>query len=310
MPRDHLQSLQSFDDVRIAYSDEGDGPAVILLHGLAADGRMFGPLDDLKPVLAAIASSIGELAVDPSVHLASEGARGLASRLKEVGFRVIVPDLRGHGASDKPHDPAAYAHSALARDVIALIDHLKLDAVSVLGYSLGAITAAKLLALGLPAAVKAVILGGIGGEILEGATMELPDSHPAAQLPKPLTMRKYHEFVAQLLAQGDADPSRPGASYIIMAHAMGNDVEALIAVLRGDGAEQVSPAALRTVSIPVLVLNGRSDPANLAADRLAQAVPNARAMTCEGDHLSGPWQPSFQQAVVEFLRDFSPRSRD
>ena len=80
----------------------------------------------------------------------AEGRPGLAARLREAGASVIVPDLRGFGASDKPQDTRAYADSAMARDVIALVRHLGLKAVDVLGFSMGSVIAAKLLALGAP----------------------------------------------------------------------------------------------------------------------------------------------------------------
>jgi pimeloyl-ACP methyl ester carboxylesterase len=300
MPRSSLESFPSFDGIRIAYFDKGEGPAVILLHGHAADSRMFGPVDDLRHELDAIKASIGELGVDTSFDFPEDGRRGLRDRLLEAGARVIVPDLRGHGHSDKPHDPEAYAHSAMARDAIALADHLRLDDFSILGYSLGAIATAKLLAL-RPPNVTAAILGGICQEILEGELLEIPQTHPAARLGRRVTMRAYMEYVADTLLLEDASPRDPGASYRIVAQAMGNDVEALAAVLRGDGSEPVSVAALHAFTAPVLLLNGRNDPAHLATARLAEVLPNARVAICEGDHLSAPWQPSFQQAVVKFL---------
>jgi pimeloyl-ACP methyl ester carboxylesterase len=131
--------------------------------------------------------------------------------------------------------------------------------------------------------------------------MDLPETHPAARLAKPVTMRAYNDFVADMLIAGDTNPENPGASYVILARAMGNDVEALAAVMRGDGADQVPAMALHAVQIPVLLLNGRSDPANRATSRLLAVLPNARAVTCEGDHLSAPWQPSFHEAVIAFL---------
>lgn len=77
--------------------------------------------------------------------------------------------------------------------------------------------------------------------------------------------------------------------------------EYLAAVLRGDGAEQVSPEAQRQVQVPVLVLNGKDDLANQQVARLVSAFPNARSAVCDGDHHSTPWHPSFQQAVASFF---------
>ena len=67
--------------------------------------------------------------------------------LLAAGARVILLDMRGVGASDKPRDQAAYGDSAMARDVVALIEHLRLVAVDVIGFSMGAGTAARLLIL-------------------------------------------------------------------------------------------------------------------------------------------------------------------
>ena len=90
-----------------------------------------------------------------------EGRLGLVRALLTAGARVIVPDMRGFGASDKPRDQAAYGDSAMARDVVALIEHLRLVAVDVIGFSMGAGTAARLLIL-RPPQVKSAILAGIG----------------------------------------------------------------------------------------------------------------------------------------------------
>jgi pimeloyl-ACP methyl ester carboxylesterase len=291
------KSFRSFDGTRIAYRDVGEGPAVILLHGVSADGRMFGPLEQMRPVLEAINTSIGKLGVQPMIDVPPEGQQGLVARLCEIGRRVIVPDLRGHGASGKPHDPAAYRNSAMARDVLALANHLGLESFDVLGYSLGSIVAAKLLVLP-DARVRSAILAGIGKEIIEGEAMVMPASHPAARLPKPITMSAYNNFVAAALTGANNAPSNP---YRVFAKAYGNDLEALAAALRGTGAEMVPAAALHRMEMPVLLLNGRNDPAHQATGRLLEVLSNGKAIICDGDHLSAPWQPSCQQAAVEFL---------
>lgn len=209
--------------------------------------------------------------------------------------------MRGFGASDKPHAPAAYARLALARDVVALADHLGLDAVDVLGFSLGAVTAAKLLALSAPQ-FKSAVLAGIAQYILDGEVMELPENFPMADAPQPLTLRAHMEAQANFMEYDDTIPG-PASPYLKLVRAMGNDPKALAAVLRGDSAEQVSPEALKKVRIPVLVLNGREDVANKAVGRLLEVLPNVRFAACDGDHHSTPWYPSFQQAVVDFFTE-------
>src|SRR5215831_8799077 len=95
-----------------------------------------------------------------------EGRPGVVRSLLAAGARTILPDMRGFGASDKPREKGAYANSAMARDVIALIQHLSLDSADVIGFSMGAGTALRLLML-RPPQVKSAILAGIGDYVIE-----------------------------------------------------------------------------------------------------------------------------------------------
>ena len=61
--------------------------------------------------------------------------------------------------------------------------------------------------------------------------------------------------------------------------------------------------ALRKIDIPVLILNGKAGVANQKVAGLLQEIPTARSAACEGDHYSTPYQPTFQQAVVQFLEE-------
>ena len=135
-----MNTCTSFDGTRIAYHDEGTGPAVVLLHGFGTDGlTQFGDFGRLRGQLDKLLALFREhMGFEPPLPLPpAEGRPGLIARLRAAGARVVVPDLRGFGASDKPRDPAAYARSAMARDVLALIEHLGLEAADVLGFSMG-----------------------------------------------------------------------------------------------------------------------------------------------------------------------------
>src|ERR671939_502181 len=135
-----MNSFTSFDGTRIAYYDEGAGPVVILLHGFGLDGLgNFGHFDRSRPTLERTLSLFREEMgfAPPMPDPPLEGRAGLSARLLSAEARVIVPDMRGFGASDKPHIThitSAYADSAMARDVAALIDHLDLNAVDVTGF--------------------------------------------------------------------------------------------------------------------------------------------------------------------------------
>jgi pimeloyl-ACP methyl ester carboxylesterase len=129
-----VQSFQS-DGVRIAYLDEGDGDAVLLIHGFASAARFNW--------------------VEP----------GWVSLLKRYGYRVVALDNRGHGGSEKLHDRAAYSGPIMAEDARRLLDHLGIRRADVMGYSMGArITA--FLALAHPQRVRSAVLGGLGGNMV------------------------------------------------------------------------------------------------------------------------------------------------
>jgi pimeloyl-ACP methyl ester carboxylesterase len=72
-------------------------------------------------------------------------------------------------------------------------------------------------------------------------------------------------------------------------------------VIRGAVAPTWPAEALRKVDIPVLILNGKADVANQKIEGLLKEMPTARSAECDGDHHSTPYQPTFQQAVVQFF---------
>src|SRR5712691_9314593 len=96
------------DGVEIAFLDEGAGEPIVLVHGFASNAAVNW------------------------VH------PGWVATLTKAGRRVIALDIRGHGASSKLYDPAAYHSAAMAEDVRALLDHLALSRADVMGYSMGA----------------------------------------------------------------------------------------------------------------------------------------------------------------------------
>ncbi len=92
---------------------------------------------------------------------------GWVATLTRAGRRVIALDNRGHGASSKLYDPAAYHSAIMAEDVRALLDHLEIERADVMGYSMGARIAAYL-AVNHPERVRSVMLGGLGIRLVEG----------------------------------------------------------------------------------------------------------------------------------------------
>ncbi|MFK8007428.1 MAG: alpha/beta fold hydrolase [Saprospiraceae bacterium] len=119
----------SSDHVKIAYTDEGKGEPVILIHGFISSGNSWN-------------------------------RSALKKKLLAKGFRVIVPDLRGNGNSDQPNNPNSYANDAEVKDLKKLADHLKLEEYIAIGYSRGSIVLAKLLTQ--ETRIKKAVIGGMG----------------------------------------------------------------------------------------------------------------------------------------------------
>jgi pimeloyl-ACP methyl ester carboxylesterase len=120
------------DGVELAYRQIGEGRPLVLIHGYFST------------------ATVNWLRY------------GHAAKLAALGFRVIMPDLRGHGDSAKPHDPAAYPPDVLADDGFALIEQLELADYDLGGYSLGGRTVIRMLVRG--AAPARAIVAGMGLE--------------------------------------------------------------------------------------------------------------------------------------------------
>jgi pimeloyl-ACP methyl ester carboxylesterase len=132
--------MPTFDSngVSIHYVDEGSGPAIVLVHGFAANLELNWRAPKIIEALIA------------------------------AGRRVVAIDCRGHGESGKPHDPDAYGGTQMADDVIAMMDHVGIDVADLMGYSMGGFLSASLL-VRQPQRFRSVILSGIGDSIVTGA---------------------------------------------------------------------------------------------------------------------------------------------
>ena len=200
------------------------------------------------------------------------------------GRRVIAPDIRGHGRSDKLYDPAQYSTQIMAADIAALIDHLGLERVDVFGFSMGARIAA-FLALANPSQVRSLVLGGLGYHLVEGNglpigiadAMEAPSLDVVTE-PMPRLFRAF-------------------------AEATKSDLKALAASMRGMR-QTLSEAEVRRIEAPTLVAVGTED--DVAGDPVAlvDLLPNGQLLDIPGrDHNRSVGDNLFKASVLAFLAE-------
>jgi pimeloyl-ACP methyl ester carboxylesterase len=240
------------DDVEIAFLDEGEGEPIVLVHGFASNATVNW--------------------VQP----------GWFTTLKGAGRRVIALDNRGHGASSKLYDPAAYHTTLMAADVNALLDHLGLGRADIMGYSMGArITA--FLALQNPQRVRSATLAGLGRNLIDGtgvpddvaAALEAPS---AAAVDDPRT-RLFRTFAEQTKS----------------------DLRALAACVRGSR-QTLTRDQIATIAVPALVAVGSLDVIGGSAGELAALLPAGQALDIPGrDHMTAVGDKVFKQGVLRFL---------
>jgi pimeloyl-ACP methyl ester carboxylesterase len=251
-----VERFASFDGVELAYSVTGTGPDVLLLHGFASD-------------------ALGNW-IRPGIHDA----------IVKSGRRVIAYDARGHGASDKPHDPAAYENDAMVRDAQALLDRLGIERVDVVGYSMGSMVSTRLVPQEPRA--RSLVLGGIGGRARRGRDPER------------------RARIASALEAGEEARAEDAEARAFrrFAERSGNDLEALAAIQRAPLSAR--PGLLASIAVPTLVVAGDEDQLAGSPEELAEHIPDGVGRVVPGNHLSAVGKPELTAAIVDFLARVSP----
>jgi pimeloyl-ACP methyl ester carboxylesterase len=247
------------DGVEVAvhrWGAPGDRPPVLLQHGFAADS------------------------------MRNWADSGVVAALLADGREVVAVDARGHGASDKPHDPARYGERAMAADLAAVADVLDLPSFDLAGYSMGGIV--SLVLAGTDRRVRRLVVGGIGAGVVELGGVDTRAVGNTA-------------LVAALEADDPATITDPAAgAFRAFADLTGADRLALAAHARVVHAE---PLPLADITATTLVVAGDVDPLAARPQVLADAIPGARLITVSGDHLGAVRTPEFASALVGFLGD-------
>jgi pimeloyl-ACP methyl ester carboxylesterase len=252
--------------VPIHYRDWGAGAPVVLIHGFAMNATRWE-------------------------------AAGVPQKLAEAGYRALVIDCRGHGLSGKPHDPKAYG-AEMARDVVRLLDHLKIQKVDIVGYSMGGFVAGKVRELH-PERLRAFVIGGSGWyQKGDYAIADLTGPDIADSLEKTgdfkLMLRKFEANRVPPVSEASIEERN--------ARMMeGNDPKALAAVMRGWESFAVPEESLRANTVPALAIIGSEDPIKPKTDRLKGVMKGLGVKIIEGADHGALAHPSFVQEVVHFL---------
>lgn len=242
-------------DINIYYEVEGEGPPLVMFHGLTGSlegWRESGYVDALK-----------------------------------YDYQVILMDARGHGKSDKPHDPAMYISENLVGDVIAILDSLGIETTNFFGYSFGggiAFECAKY----APERMKSLIVGGAG-----------------ARMPPPET---FEEVIKSLEADKEAVASKHEQGNKLSpqeARLLANELEALAALCKGIVSSPSLIDDLPRMNMPFLLFVGESDFAFEGAKETSELLPNATFISFPGlDHVQAG---SRLDLVIPHIKEFLSR---
>ena len=237
------------DGVRLACHELGDGRPVVLLHGLFSDANM----NWIK--------------------------FGHAARIAAAGFRVIMPDLRAHGQSDKPHGEQFYPKGILARDLRELIELLQLAEFDLGGFSLGARTTVEGVGEGLRP--RRAVLGGAG---LDGLR----------------NWKRRKDFFVEAIGMFDR-VQRGDPHWLSIQFMKSQGVDRVAAAQLLESFEDAFMSWLEAFTMPTLVVCGDQDDDNGSAEELANVLPNAIFEEVPGTHMSSVTKPELGEAIARFL---------
>ena len=216
---------------------------------------------------------------------------GYTEKLRQK-YQLILIDVRGHGRSDKPHEPDAYRLKNLVNDTVAVLDDLGIEKAHFLGYSLGGIVG---LGIGVysPDRFKSLIIGGMG----------------MAEMDSEEEVKRSQGFI-ELFREGmEALISRRENGGVVMSQEMRedtrrNDPEALISMCsltEHIGFKDLLPS----LRLPCLFYAGDQDYYHQLSKETADIIPNARFVSLPAlDHLGALIQSDLVLPhILKFLAD-------
>jgi pimeloyl-ACP methyl ester carboxylesterase len=254
--------------VKIRYVTAGKGEPIVLLHGWMSDVGMWGRLD-----------------TNPTA--------------KE--YQLIAFDLRGHGKSDKPHEPDQYGPE-MAEDVVRLLDHLKLPKAHLVGYSMGAIVAGKVAATH-PDRVLSVVYGGQAPILtpkVKADAREIEAFAKAVEEGKGLG-----SYLLEVMPGDKAKMTEEEANTLAKVLYGNKDVKAFAAAGRGIKHLDVTADQLKKCTAPILFIHGskEAEATRARAAAIIKLLGRGEIKVIDGaDHTTTLSKPEFGKAIEAFLR--------
>lgn len=253
------------DGVTLAVADEGEGPAVVLLHGFPDSSRLWR---NQVPVVVG------------------------------AGFRVVVPDLRGFGESDRPDAVEAYAIRHSVADVVAILDALEIERAHVVGHDWGAAVAWLFTAF-LPARVDRLV------------ALSVP--HPATLRERTIEQREKAWYQLWFQFPGVAEEVLPRDDWKLMRELLrgAGDIEQYVADLSRPGALTAALNWYRANAAPQRELEQMPPLPPVAAPTLGVWSSGDNYLTEErmlrsGEHVSGPWRYERVEGASHWLQLDAP----
>jgi pimeloyl-ACP methyl ester carboxylesterase len=239
--------------IRLAYEVVGEGSPIVLVHGFASNRAM------------------------------NWRAPGWYETLTQAGRQVIALDVRGHGESDKPHDPDAYNEGELAWDVERLLDHLGIERADIMGYSMGGFITLRLLHDN-EARVRRAVIAGVG-ENYYGRGLVETDAIAAG---------------LRALSAADVEGAVP-RQFRLFAEQGKNDLEALALCMTRER-RSFAASEFEELNVPTLVVVGEKDTITGPPGPLAEALPGSHTVIVPGrDHMTTVGDKMYKAAVLSFL---------
>lgn len=255
--------------VRLRYIEQGAGEPVVLVHGFTNTAEIWAN-------------------------------NGIIQDLSRT-YRVIAFDSRGHGKSDKPHDPARYSRE-MTLDIVRLLDHLDIKQAHVVGYSLGGHIVSQLLTLHPERVLSATLIAGAG---------RFDWSDARARQAEEEASERERECIRRSMLFRLAPPSAPHPSEdslkVLSTKCFADtsqDRLAFAALTRARAGHAITPAATAAVTVPTLGIVGSDDPEKAGLDALVQIRPSVRLVVVDGATHAGPRGVLGRPELIAALREF------